>query len=57
MIVGPWIAAIIIKKHGIGGVPTEALFRISAIINCFTVLPLFPAYKLNRVRLKSKNNN
>lgn len=57
MLIGPWIATFIIKKYGVDGVPNESLFWFSAIINCFTLLPLMPAYKLHKARLQSVENN
>lgn len=61
MIIGPAIASFIINRYGVAGVvngtpgmiPTEALFRISAILNCLTLIPLIPAFRLHKARLLS----
>ncbi len=61
MIIGPLIATVVINNFGVQGVidgtsgmiPTESLFLFSAVLTSLTVLPLIPAYKLNKTRIQS----
>jgi MFS family permease len=61
MIIGPSIATVIINKFGVQGVidgtagmiPTQSLFIFSAVLTSLTVLPLIPAYRLNKARIHS----
>lgn len=63
MIIGPAIATAVINRYGIPGtidgvsgmIPTQSLFVFSAILTCFTVLPLIPAHKYNKIRQNSKS--
>lgn len=63
MIIGPAIATAVINRYGISGtidgvsgmIPTQSLFVFSAILTCFTVLPLIPAHKYNKIRQNSKS--
>jgi MFS family permease len=65
MIIGPSIATVIINKLGVRGVidgvagmiPTESLFIFSAVLTSLTVLPLIPAYRLNKARLHSSEKD
>lgn len=60
MIFGPFISSMIISRFGVfmeidgvsGLVPTEALFFASAFITLLTLLPLIPANKYAKARLK-----
>lgn len=61
MIIGPSIAAVVINNYGVQGVvdgvvgmiPTESLFIVSALLTGLTVLPLIPAYRLNKARINA----
>ncbi len=61
MVIGPAIATGIIKSMGVSGIiegkagmiPTGSLFIISAFVTSLTLLPLIPAYRLNKARIHS----
>lgn len=60
MVIGPSISNIIIQHYGVhmeidgiaGMVPTEVLFLVSAFITLFTLLPLIPASKEAKKRIR-----
>ncbi len=61
MVVGPAISSFVIHHYGVhmeingvaGMVPTESLFIVSALITLFTLLPLLPADKHVKQRLRT----
>ncbi|MFX3635651.1 MAG: MFS transporter [Candidatus Pristimantibacillus sp.] len=65
MVIGPIISNILISRYGVhleidgvaGMVPTETLFLVSAIVVLFTLLPLIPASKQAKERLRMEADN